>query len=112
MEEVGDSTDEMVFPTIMLFESDDEEDFIGFIATSPKPDMVLAGPLVIKQDRPRPFAVLKLMSAYDTAMANMKISSYVFWTEADGRLHKAIERLLDMEPYASDGGRMFYMRKL
>ena len=106
----GYDASEIIFPTVMVF---DDEDLIGFIGTLPKPDMILAGPLVMKPDRIRPFALMKLVSAYDQVMANLNVKSYVFSTKKDSGFNRGIEHFLDhMDPYAQEGDELFYVRNI
>lgn len=98
------------FPTVMAFEDDK---LVGVLCTDTSQDMVVAGPLAMKADRRRPRLALKLCETYEHALRNLNIKSYIMAVTRGSILHKAVERYTpDMQPYASEGGQDFYLRRL
>lgn len=98
---------ELIFPTIMAI---DPYGLAGFIATMPRSDMVLAGPLVLRSDKLRPFTALRLCELYEQVMLRLGIKSVVFGSDPDSFMTKALKRWFpEMAPYASDGPTQFYV---
>lgn len=99
------------FPTIVAY---DDGVLVGFIATADRPDMVLAGPLVIRSDRRRPWLAMRLLGLYEMVLKNMGITTYIFNLEPGYEfLKRGMERYFpELEPYAGDGDRLFYKRTL
>jgi hypothetical protein len=104
---VGQPAQELAFPTVMAI---NETGLIGFLATSPRTDMVLAGPLIMRQDKRRVMTALRLVTMYEMALRNIGITSFIFWVdENDGIFFKAMERYFpNVKPYAKSGSRIFY----
>lgn len=103
----GFDDQEVGFPTIMAL---DGEDLIGFIATTPRPDMVLGGPLVMRQDKMRVFTAVRLVELYENAMRNLGIKSIIFCAdEMDSPFAKGVARWFpDVKPYAKHGSLLMY----
>lgn len=98
------------FPTVMAFE---DKKLVGALCTDTSQDMVVAGPLVMKADRRRPMLALRLCEQYEHSLRNLGIVSYIMAVQRGSLLHKAIERYTpEMQPYASEGGQDFYVRRL
>ena len=67
------------FPTVVA-ERDDV--VIGFLATQPRKDAIVAGPLVVAQSVPRPgLLVIRLGEAYDAVLRRAGIKTYYFHVE-------------------------------
>jgi hypothetical protein len=105
--EQGYDYQELAFPTIMAL---DGETLAGFVATTPRSDMVLAGPLVVSDVPGAPIVVAHLVRLYETAMQNMGITAFVFYTdEHDSPLGRAMTGMFKhIKPYAKVGSRLFY----
>jgi hypothetical protein len=96
------------FPTIMAMDGDL---LAGFVATTPRDDMVLAGPLVMDPGHPAAALILaQLVRLYETAMMNIGITSFIFYTdENDSPVGRAMSRMFGhIAPYAKVGTRLFY----
>ena len=98
------------FPTIMAMEGDN---LVGSIGTRIDKKMIVAGPLVLRSDRQRIFTALRLAEAYEMAMRNLNIKSFIFYGEADGLLVRAIQRYYPhVTPYSVVGSNNFYIWKI
>lgn len=99
---------ELAFPTIMAIHDDE---LVGFLATRPADDMVLAGPLVMAKGPRRPFTAINLIEHYRVAMRNMGISRIIFGVDSDDSfVKKGLARWFpEMTPYSDDDGEMFYV---
>lgn len=95
------------FPTV-LAEKDGE--ILGLLGTLVKSNLIIAGPLVIKKDRPRYFTIIRLVEAYEAAMLSLGVTSYIFGTSDPKFLQYAKE--LGLESYAEKDGISFFIRKL
>jgi hypothetical protein len=102
---------DVTFPTVMAMENGK---LVGFMATSPSDEMVIAGPLLLDTSKSRPFTALRLMGLYDTVMRNLNIKSYIFNIDVeDSGLTRGIRKYFkELKPYASDGKHEFYVRHL
>jgi len=98
---------ELGFPTILAF---DEEKLVGFIATTPKADMVLCGPLVMRSGERHMFTAIKLITLYEQVMLKLGIKSIIFWAdENDSMVAKGVKRWFPKAtPYAKVGSNLFY----
>lgn len=107
MKASGFAVEPIKFPTIMAA---DDEGLVGFIATIDKPDMVLAGPLVLRQDRRHVFTALRLITLYDQVMQSLGMKSIIFYAdERDSFLVKGIKRWFpNVTPYSKKGTNLFY----
>lgn len=104
----GGDAQELGFPTIMAM---DDEKLVGFIATTPRTDMVLAGPLVMDEAHgAAPLIFAQLARLYETAMQNIGITSFIFYTdERDSPIGRAMTAMFShIPPYAKVGTRLFY----
>ncbi len=106
----GNDLQELGFPTIMAL---DGEKLVGFVATTPRSDMVLAGPLVVDEHPGAALIVAQLARQYETAMMNMGITSFIFYTEEnDSPIGRAMKAMFGhIAPYAKIGARLFYVWK-
>lgn len=95
------------FPTIV---AEREGELIGLLGTVIKDNMILAGPLVIKSDRPRSFTLVRLVEAYEAAMRHIGVKSYIFGSDNPKLLEHLTE--LGLKPYAVENGVSFFVRKL
>lgn len=96
------------FPTVMAV--DDNEEVIGLLATTPDSEMVLAGPLVLRHDKRRPFTAIKMINLYEMTMRGLGIESVIFHTVKGGFLTDGIDRYFPgLKPYAEDGEDQFYV---
>jgi hypothetical protein len=98
------------FPTILAI---NEGDVVGVVGTTIQNKMIIAGPLAIDSSQRRVFTALRLMEAYDTAMRNIGVRTYILPVEQGSLLGKIVERYYkDVTPYAGNGNVMFYTRRL
>lgn len=105
----GVAIKKLSFPTIMAVEGGKLQ---GFVATHLKPDMIIAGPLVICSDQPRPKLMLRLAELYENAMRNMGIKSFIMVVREGSTMHRAIQRYTAMEPYGRDGDDLLFVRRV
>jgi hypothetical protein len=107
MRQTGMPDQDIGFPTLMAI---DESGLIGFIATTPRNDMVLAGPMVMRQDKRRPMTALRLATMYERVLGDMGITSFIFYAdEKDSVFVRAMERYFpDVKPYLKKGSTLFY----
>ena len=99
---------DIAFPTVMAV--DDDGEVIGAMATTPHDDMVLAGPLVLRHDKRRPFTAKQLIQLYETTMRGLGIKSFIFQTIGDNMIWQAVNRYFpDLKPYAIEGENRFYV---
>lgn len=99
---------DLTFPTVMAL--DDDGEVIGLLATTPDPNMVLAGPLVLRHDKRRPFTALQIIQLYEMTMRGLGIESVIFHAVKDSFLTNGISRYFpNIRPYAEDGEDQFYI---
>lgn len=99
---------EIDFPTVMAL--DDDNELVGLLATTPNSEMILAGPLVLRQDQRRPFTAIRLINLYETTMRGLGISSVIFHAVKDSFLTQGVSRYFpDLKPYAEDGEDQFFI---
>lgn len=98
------------FPTVMAWH---EGELIGVLGTDTTQNMIIAGPLVLRSDKRRPFTLLRLIETYERVMRVCGVTQYVFSVE-DKNAHwlKQITELTELTPYAQQDGRAFYVRNL
>lgn len=112
MEAQGLSHTELQVPTVMAFE---DSEFIGFLGTHYQDELVIAGPLVLKDaEHPRVHAAYMLCELYETAMRSLGVTSYIMHVEDGNFMDQAIKRYNPpgLEQYAREGSRTFYIRRL
>ena len=98
------------FPTIMAWEGDT---LIGLCGTRIINKMIVAGPLVVRTDRRRLFTIMRLAEAYEAAMKELGIESFILSVEHGSILQRGIERYYpDAEPYSTEGGYDHYVWKV
>lgn len=96
------------FPTVMAL--DDDGELIGMLATMPRDDMVVAGPLVLRSGVRRPMLAVRLINLYEVTMRGLGISSVLFFTDHDSFLHKGVNRYFpQLKPYAEDEHGLFFV---
>jgi hypothetical protein len=107
MRSTGIVDNDLGFPTLVAI---DEKGLVGFVATTPRPDMVLAGPLVMRQDKTRPFTAKRMAEMYELALKRLGITSFIFYAdEKDSVFVKVMNRYFpDVKPYAKNGSTLFY----
>lgn len=95
------------FPTVMAFDGDE---LVGALGTRIDNKMIVAGPLVLRSDKRRVFTGIRLAEAYEMAMRNLGIKSFIIYGETGGLLTKAIERYYPgITPYSMKDGNSFYV---
>jgi hypothetical protein len=109
MREEGVPEQSLGFPTVMALEDDE---IIGIIGTDIQNDMILAGPLVVKSDRKRIMSAIKMVEMYEMALRAVKISTFIFYVEEGSFLDKMIARYSEYQPYAVQGTKKFFIRRL
>ena len=98
------------FPTVLALE---EGEVVGILSTNIQDDaLIIAGPMVLKSDKRRPFTAMRLYELYENAMRNIGITSFLFSTNEGHIFDKVVREKLNLEPYATKDGRNFYIRKL
>lgn len=100
---------ELAWPTIVAH---DDSGLIGIFGTTPHTEMVLAGPLVMRDDKRRPMTLIRLVELYEAALSAVGIKSYIFHTRPDGPLYKYVRTVFGIEPYSSDGENHFFIRRI
>jgi len=101
---------QLSFPTILAMEN---EEVVGVLGTNIEQDCILAGPLVLKQDKKRSFTILRLVELYDFTMRKAGIRSYLFCTElGNEKWLEYVERLGGLKPYSYKGGHAWFIRDL
>lgn len=95
------------FPTLMAI---DERGLLGFIGTTPRNDMVLAGPLVMRQDGHHAIRAFRLTIMYEMTLKNLGISSFVFYARKDDSAFAKVmtKYFPDVKPYAEHEGVLLY----
>jgi hypothetical protein len=97
------------FPTILAL--DDNNEVIGFLATTPHEEMVLAGPLVMRHDERRPRTAMRLMDLYQTMLRGLGMHSIIFGLDPRFDLLKnMLERYYPhIQPYGQGAdGKIYY----
>lgn len=89
----------------------DEDEVVGFLGTHIKDDYIIAGPLVLKTDRRRPFTAIRLGEVYEAVLRSIGITHYILWFEEDSNLDKYF-RSIGLNPYAISDGKSFYFRDI
>ena len=102
---------EFVFPTIIAYQG---RKLIGFLATSPDPDIILGGPLVMDTRKHRAWTAMKLISLYEEALFNIGVKRYIFWIDPSrSGLTRGLKKYFtELKPYATEGDKEFYVRNL
>lgn len=107
----GVKADRLSFPTVMAL--DEDKRLLGFLSTDTSQDLIVAGPLVMASDKRRPMLALKLAEAYELALRNLGITSYIMAVAPDSLMEKALQRYTpETECYAEAEGHKFYIRRL
>lgn len=100
---------EIATPTVMAFE---DEELVGFFATNPRKDIILAAPMVLKSGL-RKFTALRLMEAYDSVMREVGVSTYtMFIGHEDHKSMAIMQRLPGVEWIAENADGVLYARRL
>ena len=95
------------FPTVL---AERDGHLIGFLATQPRKEAVVAGPLMLRERSP--FVTLRLLEAYDNVMRAAGIAAYHFFVKAaNAEWRGQIERL-GMQPWHVDDDGVWYRRTL
>lgn len=103
----GAMEQELGVPTILAF---NDEKLIGFIATTPNPDMIVGGPLVLCEHEGAPFTAARLAILYQKVLLAMGVERIIFSAdEVSSPFGRGMKRLFpNIEPYAKKGTMMFY----
>lgn len=110
MRNEGAPLDVLGFPTVMCFEG---SELIGICGTHTDDGMIIAGPLLLRTDKRRAFTALRLADYYENTMRGLGITSFIFSAEEGSVMKEACDRYMhNMKPYAIEGDRYFYIRKL
>jgi hypothetical protein len=96
------------FPTVLAFE---DQTMIGALGTQDNPEMIVAGPLVVRQDRPRYWTIVRLFDGYEAALRYLKMESYIFSTD-DPKMASIVDRLWGLKPYSRKHGTNWYIKRL
>src|SRR5262245_22423375 len=98
------------FPTVMAWDGDA---LVGICGTRIVDKMILGGPLVVRTDHRRLFTIMRLCEAYEEAMKNIGIESFILSVEHGSILHRGMERYHPhLRPYATEDGSDFYVWKV
>lgn len=96
------------FPTVLAFE---DKVIVGALGTQDNPKMIIAGPLVVRQDRPRHWTIIRLLDGYEAALRYLKMESYVFSTD-DPKMVSFVDRLWGIKPYSQKNGTSWFIKRL
>lgn len=98
------------FPTFMAWK---DNELTGVLSTHIYNNMIIAGPLVLKNGQARYWTLIRLIENYERVMRHMRITSFIFSVDEKAKewLDK-IAKTYAIEPYAHQDGRFFYERKL
>jgi hypothetical protein len=111
MTDEGMKAQKMGFPTILVFDQDDK--LVGFCGTRIYDKMIVAGPLVVRTDYRRLFTIMRLCEAYESAMSQIGVETFILSVEHGSILQRGMERYFpDQEPYATEDGYDFYTWKV
>lgn len=107
MRQQGVTPQELIAPTILAF---GDENLVGFIATTPNPDMVVGGPLVLSPSAQAPFIASRLAILYQKVLLSMGVEWIVFCAdENDSPFGRGMQRLFPhIEAYEKRGSVMSY----
>jgi hypothetical protein len=97
------------FPTLLVVEDNDP---VGLISTDIQNGMIIAGPLVVKSDRRRIQTAITMVEMYEMALRSMGIKTFIFHVEEGSFLDKMISRYSEYQPYATEGTKKFFIRRL
>lgn len=102
---------DLTWPTVL---ADRRGIILGFLATTPSDEAVIAGPLVIAKEAPRPgIIVLHLVEAYETVLRLAGVSLFNFWVRTSNRPWRAILAKLEFQPYhVADDGIEWFTRRI
>lgn len=98
------------FPTLLAWKNGE---LTGMLATTIRDNMIVAGPLCLKEGQRRSFTLIRLIDNYDAVMRASGITSYIFGVENSNRdwIDK-INKTFNISPYSYKNGMAFYVRKL
>ncbi len=85
---------------------------IGLLGTIKKPDVILAGPLVVTRKHNNGPTILRLIDAYEVVLRLAKVTSYMFSVEEDNSFGEMITRLSGDKPYTIVDGLLWFNRRL
>ena|SRR5262245_36133084 len=103
---------ELKTPCVLAFK---DEDLVGFLGTHTDDELVFGGPLVMRHNEDPPMLVVyQLCELYEISMRQIGIKSYIMSVEDDTFFDQAIKRYNppNMEQYAREGNKTFYVRRL
>jgi hypothetical protein len=109
--EEGLEQSELSFPTLMAISEDGV--LTGVLGTHISNHQIVAGPLVLKSDRPHYWTLIRLIEHYERVMRTAGVTEYIFSVpkDAEAWLDK-IDKLFHFEPYSEKDGRLWFVRKL
>lgn len=111
LREEGGKDQKLSFPTVLAL--GDDRKLVGFLGTTIQDKMIVAGPLILKSDRRRVRAAIRLIDFYEITLRALGVSRYIFYTEENSIIDKGLKRInVDMEPYAVENGIKFFVRRL
>lgn len=99
------------FPTLVAFSQDDG--IIGVISTNVRDGLIVAGPLIVKSDKPRIMTLVRLIECYDKTLLTYGITRYIFSVnKANERWLDQIKRVYQIEPYAETEDEYHFLKVL
>jgi len=104
---------ELGHPTVTA--RDEQDELIGFVSTDLQDDLVVAGPLVLRQEKLHAFTALSLLLAYEEMIGTLGVKRYIFYvdpTKTPGLVRGIKKYFPDLKPYATQGTKEFYVRAL
>lgn len=98
------------FPTVL---AEREGKIVGFCATQPRKDAVVAGPMAVSKDLPRPgITIIRLGEAYENVLRHAGVKVYWFHVEPHMKEWADILRRVGFEPFAEDAEGIRFRRVL
>jgi len=100
----------LTFPTVM---AERAGRLLGFLSTHPSKDAVIAGPLILAPDLPRPgFVTLRLGEAYDAVMRKAGMAFYWFHVPPELLSYHRVLQRMGFEVRDQNENGTFYTRRL
>lgn len=97
------------WPTIV---AERDGSIIGFLATQPRTDAIVAGPLAVRPSPGAAWTLMRLIDAYEAVLRLAGVTSYRFFVErANARWTRLVAKL-GLEPLSQDDTHAWYERRV